>query len=130
MSQQNEFLPKFLSGYPISRKKSPEYPEDRVSEFGIPKNPIPKPSLINITKCLKFGNSTNKKISYDCECKDGYEGDGFTCNFVPEIDECASEIHDCHASGVCLDSRVGFDCQCGENWFDENPLNPGKEFKT
>ena len=43
---------------------------------------------------------------FECECRDGYEGDSCESN----IDDCVE--HQCGNGGECLDDVAGYSCQC------------------
>ncbi|CAH3140748.1 unnamed protein product [Pocillopora meandrina] len=60
----------------------------------------------------------NTKGSYDCECKPGFSGDGWTCK---DIDECGTEEHSCSADAVCNNTEGSYNCSCkpgysGDGW--------------
>ena len=58
------------------------------------------------------GYCVNTDGSYGCECKDGFDGDGFICN---NIDECNAPKEDgikCDTKANCTDLTPGFHCEC------------------
>lgn len=40
--------------------------------------------------------------SYSCQCKQGYEGDGFSCEKVHPVNYCAEHQHSCLSPCVCV----------------------------
>ena len=61
--------------------------------------------------CATDGYCINTDGSFGCECKDGYDGDGFTC---ANIDECATPVDGikCDSNAECTDLTPGFRCDC------------------
>lgn len=53
----------------------------------------------------------NTRKSFDCRCKDGFEGDGRSCK---DINECDSGKHNCpKVDGVlCVNTNGSFNCVC------------------
>ena len=66
-------------------------------------------SAISLNDCDPDALCTNLIGSYDCECKEGFNGNGFNCT---DIDECAQNIHNCHENATCHNAhgtyRPGF----------------------
>ena len=75
---------------------------------------------------------TNIPGSFDCLCKDGFEGDGTTCDgiivgqcklnyftmifIVPDIDECDTNQHNCTENAVCINTPGSYTCECEEGF--------------
>ena len=55
-------------------------------------------SAISLNDCDSEALCTNLIGSYDCECKQGFRGNGFNCT---DIDECSQNIHNCHENANC-----------------------------
>ena len=58
----------------------------------------------------------NTKGAFGCKCKDGYDGDGFTCE---NIDECTAPIDGvfkCDVNAECTDLTPGFRCDCNTGY--------------
>ena len=51
--------------------------------------------------------------SYDCQCSDGFVGDGLTCS---DVDECMS-----YRNATCVYTQGSYDCTCLDG-FDGNGL--------
>ncbi|XP_068756010.1 fibulin-1-like [Montipora capricornis] len=64
--------------------------------------------------CSKDAECINNPGSYECGCKDGFSGDGFTCK--GDIDECAKKTI-CPANAICSNFKGSFGCRC-KNGFD------------
>ena len=60
-------------------------------------------------QCDSNAKCTNTIGSHVCECKTGFNGNGFTCN---EIDECSDGSHKCGALANCMNYDGGYDCSC------------------
>ena len=54
----------------------------------------------------------NTEGTYECECSDGYRGQGFGGNGCKDIDECHEGNHDCDSYANCLNVPGTFDCEC------------------
>ena len=59
--------------------------------------------------CNEQANCTNAYGSYNCICRQGYEGDGFSCS---DIDECASGTDDCLGEDLCENLQGSYKCMC------------------
>ena len=73
--------------------------------------------------------------SYNCECYDGYEGDGFNCSsmltllgtnmhhltciisvqFV-DINECIQDLSECDNNAQCTDTIGSYNCTCNSGY--------------
>ena len=66
--------------------------------------------------CATDGYCVNTKGAFGCKCKDGYDGDGFTCE---NIDECTAPIDGvfkCDVNAECTDLTPGFRCDCNTGY--------------
>uniref|UniRef100_A0A803VCW3 Fibrillin 3 n=1 Tax=Ficedula albicollis TaxID=59894 RepID=A0A803VCW3_FICAL len=59
-------------------------------------------------KCNLNANCVNTPGSYRCACRDGFNGDGFSCS---DVDECADNVNLCE-NGQCLNAPGGYRCEC------------------
>ena len=74
---------------------------------------------MDIDECIKkTDNCSNDALcrntegSYECQCFEGYDGDGFVCE---DIDECARGIDDCSLPKTCNNTIGSYSCVCGED---------------
>ncbi|XP_068705898.1 adhesion G protein-coupled receptor E1-like [Montipora foliosa] len=81
-------------------------------------------------ECHVNATCTNTKGSYNCTCKEGYEGDGRNCT---DIDECSSE-NNCHVNATCKNIIGSYNCTCktgyggdGRNCSDINECSSENE---
>lgn len=51
-----------------------------------------------------------------CQCRSGYQGDGFTC---ADIDECALGVDDCGANANCTNTGGAFSCACDPGYYGD-----------
>ena len=68
--------------------------------------------------CDPNATCTSGFESYTCECNENYTGDGNTCTFIPEVNECADGSHQCDENASCSDLRDGYTCSCNAGWKD------------
>jgi hypothetical protein len=61
--------------------------------------------------CDGHASCTNTEGSYECECDDGYSGDGQDCE---DIDECEDDPCDSHAS--CDNTPGSYECECDDGF--------------
>ncbi|XP_068705742.1 uncharacterized protein [Montipora foliosa] len=59
-------------------------------------------------ECHVNATCTNTIGSYNCTCKNGYEGDGENCT---DIDECSSK-NECHVNAICANTIGSYNCTC------------------
>ena len=114
--------------------------------------------MIDINECEEDLDSCDNNArcidtigSYDCECYDGYEGDGFNCSsmsqwlcvmygcvtaYLPEtiihhvdIDECDRGIDECSINAQCLDTMGSYNCTCNIG-YDGNGFNCTSKLPT
>jgi len=63
----------------------------------------------NRNDCDKNANCIEKDPGYSCECKDGYEGDGFNCQ---DVDECNDKrLNNCNSDEVCINKGGSYECR-------------------
>lgn len=60
--------------------------------------------------------------TYDCECNDGFSGDGFICN---DKDECETGNNNCDTNSECINRIGDFECQCFPG-FTSDDITTGK----
>lgn len=64
--------------------------------------------------CHPLAKCHNTKGSYICVCKNGFEGDGTSCE---DIDECSRSTHNCNLGiEVCENIGGSFKCNCKEGY--------------
>eukprot|EP00111_Clytia_hemisphaerica_P010307 TCONS_00030157-protein len=62
----------------------------------------------NVT-CHKNAECINTKGSFECACRTGFTGDGYSCT---NINECEKGTHNCHEHATCIDTEGAFTCTC------------------
>jgi hypothetical protein len=63
--------------------------------------------------CSENANCVNTVGSYECVCKEGFEGNGFKCH---DLDECKLGTHNCSSKANCTNTMGSFRCQCIEGY--------------
>ena len=59
--------------------------------------------------CSEDADCQNTDGSYECQCHEGFIGDGLVCL---DIDECSTGDNWCHENAICNDSQGSYVCQC------------------
>ncbi|XP_039253275.2 uncharacterized protein LOC120330377 isoform X1 [Styela clava] len=62
----------------------------------------------NSKPCGPNSECSIKDESFHCSCKDGFTG-GLACT---DINECTSDVHNCHANATCVNSEGSYSCKC------------------
>lgn len=85
----------------------------------------PAPLDPNVDQCASGSHSCDEDATcidlgdgdYDCECDDGFVGDGFSCEPDDDVDHCAEGTHSCNVDATCTDLGDGdYDCECSEGF--------------
>ncbi|CBY33706.1 unnamed protein product [Oikopleura dioica] len=63
-----------------------------------------------LDECDENAICRNTEGSYECFCKEGYEGSGSDPLECEDIDECTEETHRCDINGICLNTDGSFVC--------------------
>jgi len=75
--------------------------------------------------CSSNGKCIPLDESYDCECNQGFEGDGRIC---ADISECGNGFNDCHANATCHNVPGSYYCQCKEGFVGNGKHCEGTNF--
>ena len=67
-----------------------------------------------LDNCDLSADCINTEGSFDCQCREGFVGDGRECvvQQPPQVNECVTGEHDCSPFAECIDLEVGFECRC------------------
>ena len=61
-------------------------------------------------ECDAYATCENIPGTYDCDCVEGFLGNGRSCE---NVDECRMRVHKCSANAICHDATEGaYDCEC------------------
>jgi len=63
-------------------------------------------------KCHKNAVCNNTDGGFECNCNDGFSGDGSSCS---DVDECDDGSNDCDENATCVNNVGGFSCKCGSS---------------
>ena len=78
--------------------------------------------------CSQYATCTNTEGSATCECKKGFEGDGYECK---DINECELGDHTCAPlGGQCFNKPGGFGCKCAAGFVGNGWKCNGKHIWT
>ncbi|KAK3707305.1 hypothetical protein QZH41_014811, partial [Actinostola sp. cb2023] len=75
-------------------------------------------TAVDLNECRIPGtchsNATCKNTigSYVCTCKISYTGDGKSCIWYKDFNECNMGLHNCHVDANCINTREEFYCRC------------------
>ena len=61
-------------------------------------------------KCSINANCSNTDGSYVCTCRQGYEGNGFTCHDINECDR--NSLNNCPSNSYCTNTNGSYYCTC------------------
>ena len=63
-----------------------------------------------------FSLSNNDHGDMTCHCMDGFYGNGSVCH---DMDECQTNLDDCHFRSQCLNTHGSYKCQCYFGWIGD-----------
>ncbi|XP_078573089.1 uncharacterized protein LOC144859950 [Branchiostoma floridae x Branchiostoma japonicum] len=63
--------------------------------------------------CSHLANCTERYLYFDCDCFEGYAGNGTYCE---DVDECALELDNCDDNAICDNTPGSFQCQCEDGY--------------
>lgn len=69
-----------------------------------------------IDDCDAMAACTDRAFGFDCACKDGFIGDGYTCD---NVNECEQDALACGSNSTCADTFGGFTCGCEDGYARE-----------
>ncbi|XP_064101246.1 nidogen-1-like isoform X2 [Macrobrachium nipponense] len=70
---------------------------------------LSKDECAGTNNCSANADCIDGVLSYRCNCRPGYQGDGFTCS---DVDECSSGNHLCHSRANCTNTIGSYTCRC------------------
>ena len=68
---------------------------------------------VNGHKCHPLAICKNIPGKYECECKQGYQGDGRSCN---DVNECAKTPNPCNDGSICVNKPGTYQCGCPDGF--------------
>ena len=74
--------------------------------------------------CSSNALCINTMGSYNCSCKNGFSGDGYTCS---DDHECNLRTHNCSVNADCTNTVGGFTCTCKPGYLGNGTSCDGKE---
>ena len=60
-------------------------------------------------RCHSNATCVNLRTTFTCQCKEGFSGDGLTCE---DMDECLLERNHCARNTRCVNTLGGYACEC------------------
>ena len=60
-------------------------------------------------RCHSNATCVNLRTTFTCQCKEGFTGDGLTCE---DMDECLLERNHCARNTRCVNTLGGYACEC------------------
>merc|ERR1719480_610300 len=71
-----------------------------------------------IDDCHFDANCTNTDGGFECDCFDGFSGNGTHCE---DIDECVDDsLNECHEFADCNNNHGDYNCTCFDGYRDES----------
>ena len=96
---------------------------------------------LEIHSCSPYANCTDTDGSFNCTCREGFEGDGFNCSGMynkqallcakmitylnADILECERELDDCDPNANCTNTIGGYICTCNIGFTGDGYMCPG-----
>lgn len=78
--------------------------------------------VANTSQCNQL--CTNTLGSYNCSCYSGYQLQNAT--YCGDLDECATNQHDCHSLATCTNTPGKFNCSCNNGFTGNGTYCQGK----
>eukprot|EP00039_Didymoeca_costata_P023915 m.8673 g.8673 ORF g.8673 m.8673 type:complete len:2246 (+) comp3940_c0_seq1:246-6983(+) len=82
-------------------------------------------SRIPAERCSPYASCVDVPGSFDCQCRDGYIGDGETCI---DVNECDLDMDTCTPRHPCINTDGSYFCECGSSC--NNDGCPGWEWDS
>ncbi|XP_035689728.1 fibrillin-2-like [Branchiostoma floridae] len=74
---------------------------------------LPDCSSDTTNNCSSNATCKEEYFYFSCECKDGFTGDGVSCQ---DIDECSLGLDDCHSNADCRNTEGSYTCACSRGF--------------
>ena len=101
---------------------------------------------LEIHTCHSNANCTDTDGSFNCTCREGFEGNGFNCtgiqllkqcllvgdflmSIVADIPECERELDDCDQNATCINTFGSYDCLCNTGFTGDGFTCAGQQKK-
>ena len=100
---------------------------------------------LEIHTCSSNANCTDTVGSFNCTCREGFEGDGFNCKgktttqtpvthlvtflmpIAADIPECERGLDNCDPNATCINTFGSYDCLCNTGFTGDGFICSGQQ---
>ena len=104
--------------------------KDQKGKFKLVRIFTDKNLLVECSKCDQYADCIPTTTGINCDCRDGFVGDGFVYGSqCIDLDECELGLdHLCHMNANCTNTVGSYECTCQDGYFGDGEVCEIEDF--